>query len=43
VLLGDEPIKHWLLNFDGRRKTLAEFGDSDDGYGNRHESTIAGK
>lgn len=43
VLLGDEPIRHWLSKFDDRRKTLAEFGDSDEGYGRRHETTISGK
>ncbi len=42
VLLGDEPIKHWLCAYDARRPTLAAFGDSDDHYGLRHGINIAG-
>lgn len=43
VLLGDEPIKHWLTKLDGRWKTLSDFGDTDDDYGRRHDATIAGR
>jgi hypothetical protein len=43
VLLGDEPIKHWLRWFDGRWRSLAAFGDTDDRYGRRHEANIAGR
>lgn len=35
VLLGDEPVKHWLAKLDGRWRSLADFGDTDDDYG-RH-------
>ncbi len=42
VLLGDEPIKHWLTHFDGRWKSLAAFGDTKDTYGRRHEVTLDG-
>lgn len=43
VLLGDEPVKHWLAKFDGRWRSLADFGDTDDDYGRTHDATIAGK
>jgi uracil-DNA glycosylase len=43
VLLGDEPIRHWLKRFDSRWSTLGDFGASDDEYGRHHVVTIAGR
>jgi len=43
VLLGDEPIRHWLKRFDARWSALRDFGESDGAYGRRHVATIAGR
>jgi len=39
VFLGDEPIRHWLAHYDGRRKKLSAFGD----YGRLHELTLGSR
>jgi hypothetical protein len=39
ILLGDQPIKHWLRHYDGRWKRLSEFGP----YGQLHDARIAGR
>lgn len=43
VLLGDEPIRHWLKRFDGPWSALSDFGESADAYCRRHVVTIAGR
>ena len=43
VLLGDEPIKHFLAKYVPARKRLAEFGETDETYGRLHPVVIAGK
>jgi hypothetical protein len=43
VLLGNEPIRHWLKRFDRRWSSLRDFGDGDDEYGRRHVVTISGR
>ncbi|MFO0570167.1 MAG: hypothetical protein U0263_31275 [Polyangiaceae bacterium] len=43
VLLGDEPVRHWLKRFDSRWGSLGDFGATDDSYGRRHVATIAGR
>lgn len=39
ILLGDEPIKHWLRHYDGRWKKLSDFGE----YGRLHNAGIGGR
>jgi len=39
VLLGDEPIRHWLTYFDRRRSRLFDFGE----YGRLHIVSIEGR
>lgn len=41
VLLGDEPVRHWLKRFDSRWASLGDFGDRDDDYGQRRPVKIA--
>ncbi len=43
VLLGDEPVRHWLRAFDGRWTSLGDFGAADDRYGRRHAVRVAGR
>jgi hypothetical protein len=43
VLLGDQPVRHWLHELAAPWRSLADFGDSDDQYGRTHAVTIAGK
>ena len=44
VLLGDEPIEWFLWCFDDeKRKRLADFGETPDTYGRKHEVSIAGR
>ena len=38
ILLGDEPIKHWLAHFDRRWRKLADFPE----YGRLHEAKLVG-
>jgi hypothetical protein len=39
VLLGDEPIRHFLAHHDSRWRRLRDF----DGYGRLHSATIGAK
>lgn len=39
IVLGDEPIRHWLTHFDGRWKKLSHFAE----YGRLHTMGIAGR
>ncbi|MBI4701688.1 MAG: hypothetical protein HY744_11110 [Deltaproteobacteria bacterium] len=39
ILLGDEPIRHWLRHFDPRWGRLSDFGE----YGQLHAVKIAGR
>ena len=44
VLLGDEPIKHFLRYYCGNNyQKLSDFGDSPTEYGRKHEIEIDGK
>ncbi|HKY34860.1 MAG TPA: hypothetical protein VJN18_02870 [Polyangiaceae bacterium] len=43
VLLGDEPIRHWLKRFDSRWGALSDFVKVDSDYGLPRETTIAGR
>jgi uracil-DNA glycosylase len=42
ILLGDEPIRHFLAHYDGRRTWLADFSNTDEGYGALWPVTIDG-
>lgn len=39
VLLGDEPIRHWLRHYDARWTKLSDFGE----YGRLHRGNIGGR
>ena len=41
VLLGDLPIKWWLRHFTQEWRNLADFGTTDETYGQHHPVTIA--
>lgn len=42
VLLGDEPVRHWLRRlFDRRWSALGDFAETDNSYGRRHVMTTA--
>ncbi len=43
VLLGDQPIRHWLASYDRRWARLSDFGEEAKTYGRLHETTIAGR
>jgi hypothetical protein len=43
VLLGDQPIRHWLRFYDRRSRKLADFGDEAKTFGRLHETTIHGR
>jgi len=43
VLLGDQPIKHFLHHFDRRWNKLSDFGSGCETYGQRHEININGR
>jgi hypothetical protein len=43
VLLGDQPIRHWLAAFNPRWQRLSDFGDSAGQYGQKHATTIEGR
>jgi hypothetical protein len=43
VLLGDQPIRHFLAHFDRRWSKLSDFADTDDGYGARWPVKIEGR
>ena len=43
ILLGDQPIKWFFHAYDGRWRKLGDFGKTDDTYGRRHDTDIAGK
>jgi uracil-DNA glycosylase len=40
ILLGDEPIQWFLKFFDNRWKRLADFGTTEESYGNLHDTRI---
>lgn len=42
VLLGDQPIRHFLAHNDRRWRRLADFGEND-GYGRLHEVVLDGR
>jgi uracil-DNA glycosylase len=41
ILLGDQPIRHFLVHYDKRWSTLSDFSDTDEGYGGRWTAQIA--
>jgi hypothetical protein len=43
VLLGDQPIRHWLAHLQPGRARLASFGADAESYGRLHEVVIAGR
>ena len=43
VVLGDQPIRHWLRFYDRRWRRLADFGDDANTYGRLHDTTIQGR
>ncbi|MBK8939221.1 MAG: hypothetical protein IPM79_16750 [Polyangiaceae bacterium] len=43
ILLGDQPIRHWLRFFDSRWLRLSSFGDDPTSYGRLHDVTLAGR
>lgn len=43
VLLGDQPIRHWLRAFDSRSRRLADFGENQSSYGRLHDVLIDGR
>ncbi|MGB5413768.1 MAG: hypothetical protein WBM26_10430 [Polyangiales bacterium] len=42
VLLGDQPIRHFLSAYDGRWKRLADFGKTRETYGRLHPTNLDG-
>jgi uracil-DNA glycosylase len=42
VLLGDQPIRHFLAAYDGRWKRLAGFGKTRETYGRLHPTNLDG-
>jgi len=42
VLLGDQPIRHFLAAYDGRWRRLADFGKTPEAYGQLHPTNLDG-
>ena len=43
ILLGDEPVKHFLGRYDRRWARLSDFGKTEEAYGRLHDVGLAGR